>query len=33
MEGKAKHFDPDIVDAFLALEERFIQLKEDFSDE
>ena len=33
LEGKAKHFDPDLVDIFLALEETFIQLKNNFSDE
>ena len=33
IDGKAKHFDPDLVDIFLALEKGFIQLKEKFSDE
>ena len=32
LEGKAKHFDPDLVDIFLALEETFIQLKNALSD-
>jgi len=27
LEGRAKHFDPDLVDIFLALEKKFIQLK------
>ncbi len=30
--GRGHHFDPRIVDAFLALEERFIDLKEKFQD-
>jgi len=33
IEGKARHFDPDLVDVFLALEDKFVQLKQDFSDE
>lgn len=32
IKGKGKHFDPDLVDVFLALEQRFIQLKESLSD-
>jgi putative two-component system response regulator len=32
MEGRAKHFDSDVVDAFLALEETFIAIKERFAD-
>ena len=30
--GRGSHFDPDVVDAFLAIEERFIQIALDFSD-
>ena len=33
LEGRDKHFDPDLVDIFLALEERFIQFKTTLSDE
>ncbi len=33
LEGRAKHFDPDLVDIFLALEEKFIQFKTTLSDE
>jgi HD-GYP domain-containing protein (c-di-GMP phosphodiesterase class II) len=33
MEGRARHFDPDLVDTFLALEEQFIQLKKSLNDE
>jgi response regulator RpfG family c-di-GMP phosphodiesterase len=32
IEGKAKHFDPDLVDIFLALEDKFIKLKKSLSD-
>ena len=32
IEGKSIHFDPDIVDIFLAVEKRFIQLKNKLSD-
>ncbi len=32
LEGKAKHFDPDLVDIFLSMEETFIQLKNNLSD-
>jgi putative two-component system response regulator len=32
LEGRAKHFDPDIVDAFLASEKIFIAIKERFAD-
>jgi putative two-component system response regulator len=28
LDGRAKHFDPDIVDAFLANEEQFLSIKE-----
>ncbi len=30
--GRGSHFDPDVVDAFLALEDRFVQIALDFSD-
>ncbi len=29
-EGRARHFDPDIVDAFEACQERFIEIREQF---
>ncbi len=32
IEGKSRHFDPDIVDIFLAVEKRFLQLKNELSD-
>jgi putative two-component system response regulator len=32
MEGRARHFDPDLVDTFLALEEKFIHLKKSLND-
>jgi len=32
MEGKGVHFDPRIVDAFLALQDEFIELKEALRD-
>jgi response regulator RpfG family c-di-GMP phosphodiesterase len=31
-EGRGKHFDPDVVDAFLAIEEDFRQIAQKFSD-
>ncbi len=30
LEGKGSHFDPDVVDAFLAREERFLAIRESF---
>jgi len=33
LKGKARHFDPDLVDVFLGLEEKFIQLKKELIDE
>lgn len=30
--GRGSHFDPDVVDAFLALEDQFVQIALDFSD-
>lgn len=30
LEGRGKHFDPDIVEAFLANEDRFVDIKEQF---
>ena len=32
VEGKGKHFDPDIVDAFVAIEHRFLEIAERFRD-
>ena len=32
IQDKARHFDPDLVDIFIAIEERFIQLKTKLSD-
>jgi putative two-component system response regulator len=32
LEGRATHFDPDVVDAFLAREERFIEIRRSFHD-
>jgi putative two-component system response regulator len=32
VEGRGKHFDPEIVDAFLDIEEQFLGIKERFSD-
>lgn len=32
LEGKGKHFDPDIVDAFVAIEHRFLEIAERFRD-
>ena len=31
-EGKGKHFDPDMVDAFLALQEEFKRIAETYKD-
>jgi putative two-component system response regulator len=31
-EGRAKHFDPDIVDAFVAVSDKFIDIQERFND-
>lgn len=33
MEGSGKHFDPELVDAFLACEESFLQIRERFQEE
>ena len=33
VEGRGNHFDPDIVDAFLALEQDFIRIADEFCDE
>ncbi len=33
LEGREKHFDPDLVDTFIALEETFIKLKHKLADE
>lgn len=33
VEGRASHFDPDVVDAFLAIEPRFIAIAREFADE
>ncbi len=33
LEGRGTHFDPDVVDAFLALEEEFQQVARDFADQ
>jgi len=30
--GRENHFDPEVVDAFLALEDRFVRIAEEFSD-
>lgn len=32
LEGKGKHFDPDIVDAFMAIEDRFLEIAAEFRD-
>ncbi|NOX34042.1 MAG: bacteriohemerythrin [Deltaproteobacteria bacterium] len=32
VEGKGKHFDPDLVDIFLALEKRFVKFKKELND-
>lgn len=32
LEGRSSHFDPDVLDAFLACEQRFISIAEEFSD-
>ena len=32
IEGRGKHFDPVIVDAFLDIEEKFLGIKERFTD-
>jgi HD-GYP domain-containing protein (c-di-GMP phosphodiesterase class II) len=32
LEGRGTHFDPDVVDAFVALEDRFIEIFENFAD-
>ena len=32
VEGRGKHFDPDVVDAFLSIQGEFIQISERFSD-
>lgn len=29
---RGQHFDPDVVDAFLACEERFVQIRERFAE-
>ncbi|MHC4884939.1 MAG: hypothetical protein ACYTGH_07635 [Planctomycetota bacterium] len=31
-EGRGKHFDPAVVDAFLNIEESFIRIREEFAD-
>jgi putative two-component system response regulator len=31
LDGKGKHFDPDIVDAFLACEDKFLAIRKEFS--
>lgn len=33
VEGRGRHFDPDVVDAFLAIDEKFLQIRERFSAE
>ena len=33
VDGRGKHFDPDIVDAFLACEQEFIAIGRQFSEE
>ena len=33
LEGRSSHFDPDVVDAFLAKEERFVAIREHFQGE
>jgi len=32
-EGRGKHFDPDVVDAFIATEDEFLNIQKQFSDE
>ena len=32
-EGRGKHFDPDIVDAFVAVEDKFVEIRQRFIDE
>lgn len=32
-EGKGAHFDPDVVEAFIAIEDQFIRIAKDFSDQ
>ena len=32
VDGRGKHFDPDVVDAFLAIQDEFVQIAERFSD-
>jgi putative two-component system response regulator len=32
IEGSGKHFDPDIVNAFIALQDKFKAIAEEFSD-
>jgi len=33
LEGKGSHFDPDVVDAFLACEQAFVDIANRYSDE
>jgi len=33
LNGVGKHFDPDVIDAFLAIEDEFIRIADEFSDE
>ena len=32
-EGRGKHFDPDVVDAFIAVEDKFLEIQQQFVDE
>jgi putative two-component system response regulator len=31
-EGRGKHFDPDVVDAFLAIGDKFLDIRQRFAD-
>ena len=33
LEGRGTHFDPDIVDAFLKIEAKFIEIMKEFRDD
>lgn len=33
LEGKGRHFDPEVIDAFLAIEERFISIAHEYADD
>jgi len=33
LEGKGAHFDPDVIDAYLAIEDQFLRIAAEFSDQ